>query len=236
MKVYKLTNQDMQTHGGCQWTLGKTKKTDGKGDLCGPGWLHAYEDKRLAMLVNPIHAMIKTPRMLMAVGSGESIMEPLKCGFTKLKPYREIRLPRFTLDQRVYFAILCALEVAEDESFSAWANNWISGQNRSHKTARATAAAMAARAMAARAMAAAAMAVWVMEARATAAAMAARAAAMWAERTETAMEARAAAMAAEKAAADAADTAAHAADATKKDQTIDFAAVAKKAAEFEVEK
>ena len=37
MKRYKLTTQDMTTHDGFKWVLGKTYTTSGEGDLCGDG-------------------------------------------------------------------------------------------------------------------------------------------------------------------------------------------------------
>ena len=61
MKLYKLTDEKMQTYNGFQWVLGETHETNGEGNLCGPGWLHAYTDPLLAILLNPIHANISNP-------------------------------------------------------------------------------------------------------------------------------------------------------------------------------
>jgi hypothetical protein len=48
LKVYKLTNENFQTFGGCQWGENITHITSGEGDLCGPGWLHYYDNPLLA--------------------------------------------------------------------------------------------------------------------------------------------------------------------------------------------
>lgn len=41
-KYYKLTTRELTTHNGFKCEIGKTYKTDGAGELCGPGWLHCY--------------------------------------------------------------------------------------------------------------------------------------------------------------------------------------------------
>lgn len=37
MKKYKLTSQQLTTHGGFKWEIGKKYITIGEGELCGPG-------------------------------------------------------------------------------------------------------------------------------------------------------------------------------------------------------
>lgn len=64
---YKLLTQDMTSYGGCQWVLDEWKETDGQGSLCGPGWLHYYAHPLLAVLHNPIHADIASPRLFRKV-------------------------------------------------------------------------------------------------------------------------------------------------------------------------
>jgi len=63
MKRYKLTDQNLQTHGGYQWVVGEWHKATGDGKaLCTDGWLHCYDSPELAVLLNPIHAGIENPR------------------------------------------------------------------------------------------------------------------------------------------------------------------------------
>ena len=111
---YKLTTQNMTTHGDFKWALGHTAITSGEGDLCGPGWLHFYGDPLLAVLLNPIHANIDNPRLFEAIaGPTQEHDRGLKSGATQLTLIRELPLPAVTLAQRVAFAKNCAAFAAE---------------------------------------------------------------------------------------------------------------------------
>src|SRR3990170_203757 len=182
---YKLTDENMRTHSACQWTLGEWKETSGDGELCGAGWLHCYKTPELAILLNPIHADFRTPRLFRAEGDGGIKRDgQLKLGRSRLRLVSEMPLPIFTTEQRIAFGILCAGIVYKDENWNEWAWSWILGVDRSDAAAQAAAAeGAAARAAAAWAAAAAAWAAaaaaaaWAADAAATAAAWAADAAA-----------------------------------------------------------
>jgi hypothetical protein len=134
--MFKLLNQDMTSHNNTKWVIGEKKKTNGKGELCSPGWLHCYEDKLLAVLLNPIHADIKNPRMFVCGVSGKRKLDgQLKRGYTIMWIKNEIELPVITLTQKIAFAILCALEVCKDSRFIKWANNCLNGKDRSYVAA-----------------------------------------------------------------------------------------------------
>jgi hypothetical protein len=187
IKLYKLTDGDGQTWNGTQWGPGVSHSGTGKGELCGPGWIHAYEHPLIAVLMNPIHANFQNPRLWEAEGEVALRDGQLKCGCATLTTVREIPLPSITTEMRVRFAILCAKEVCACLSWNAWADKWLSGEDRTQAAAeracvRAEAAAAAAAEAAAAAWAAeAAAAAWAAEAaRAAAAAAAAEAAAAWA--------------------------------------------------------
>ena len=207
-RMYKLTDQNMQTHRGFQWKLGEVKTTSGKGDLCGPGWLHCYTDPLLAVLLNPIHADIQNPRLFLAEVSGKSKHDHgLKSGYTRMTLIKEIPVPDITTENRVKFGIFCALEGYRDPGFIRWAEGWISGADRSENEA--DAASGAARA--------AAGAAWAADAAGEAARAATRAAwaadaAAWAATWAAWAAADAAAEAATWAAGAAADAAAGAVD------------------------
>ena len=68
IKLYKLTDRDGQTRNGTQWGPGMSHSGTGKGELCGPGWIHAYEHPLIAVLLNPIHAIFQNPRLWEAEG------------------------------------------------------------------------------------------------------------------------------------------------------------------------
>jgi len=133
---YKLTNQNNKTFGDCLWGEDVTHETDGKGSLCGPGWFHAYRNPLLAVFLNPIHANIKEPRLWECVGEGEYLDDRgLKCGVTRLTTVREVPLPEVSATQRIAFAILRAKEVCGDSEWCVWADNWLSGTDRTSETA-----------------------------------------------------------------------------------------------------
>jgi hypothetical protein len=139
MKVYKLTDQNMKTYDGFQWTLGETKTANGNGPLCSPAWLHFYIDPNLAIILNPIHANIKNPRLFEAeTDDGKILMDKqLKGGSTKLILVEELERPNITLISKIAFGILCAKKVSKDEGWSKWADNWLNSSDRTIDTAKA---------------------------------------------------------------------------------------------------
>jgi len=133
---YKLTNQNNTTYNNCLWGEDVTHETNGIGGLCGPGWLHAYQHPLIAVFLNPIHADINNPKLWECIGDGKYRYDNgLKCGFTKLTTIRELPLPEVTTEQRVAFGILCAKEVCKDTEWTVWADNWLSGTDRTSETA-----------------------------------------------------------------------------------------------------
>jgi hypothetical protein len=189
MPYYKLTDKNMRTYGGFQWELNENHKTSGNGGLCSSGWLRCYDDPLLAVLLNPIHDNIKKPRLFKIKVSGKKKTDKgLKFGFTNMKLVKEIPLPKITDLQRAAFAILCAKKVYNNARFNKWADKWLSGEDRSARSAAWAVAETAETVEAAWAVA------WAVEA-ARAAAAAAWAVAETAETVETARAAEAAARA-----------------------------------------
>ena len=224
IKLYKLTDRYGQTWGGTQWGPGVSHSGTGALWLCGPGWIHAYEHPLVAVLLNPIHANFKNPRLWEAEGEVGLRDGPLKCGCKTLTTVREIPLPAITTEIRVRFAIMCAKEVCACLSWEAWADRWLSGEDRTQ------AAADRARASAAEAWSAAAAYERADAWAASSAAWAATRASAWSSAWSDAWAARSAARAAE-AAAWAAEAAARAAEAAAREvgHGIDFFGIAEKA-------
>jgi len=191
--LYKLTDQNGQTYGETQWGPGVTHTAPGTGELCTNGWIHAYTDPLLAVFLNPIHANFQSPRLWECEGEVGADDHGLKVGCISLTTLRELPLPEVALDQRVRFAILCAIRDYSEPRWLAWAEGWLSGADR---TAAAAAGAWFAARAAATAWAAAA------EEAAAEAALAAKAAR---EAREAAREAAAAAGAVAAAASAAVD-------------------------------
>lgn len=173
--LYKLTDQAGYTRPGlynaCLWGPGVSHSGTGEGELCGPGWVHAYTHPLLAVLLNPIHAAIDNPRLWEAEGDVVLSDNGLKVGCRTLTTLREMPVPVVTTEQRVRFAILCALTVNRSELWERWAERWLSGEDRSKTAAWATWAEAAAQAAEAE-EAAARAATWAAEAAEAAAAAA----------------------------------------------------------------
>lgn len=138
--AYKLLNPDLTTHGRCQWEVRIWKETNGKGPLCGPGWLHAYPVKPIALFLNPIHANIPNPVLYQVeVGGKKQEDGGLKVGYTRMRLVRRCLATPPTVEQRVRFAIFCALSVYREPSFRQWAHAWIENTDQSYDAARAAA-------------------------------------------------------------------------------------------------
>ena len=150
MKCFKLTNENGQSRNGMQWGEGVTHRIELKEGqklkLCTDTCLHFYEDKHVAILLNPLHSNFNESNMLLWEAEIPDEIEWIsdnksKAGCTQLTTIRQIEKPVFTKNQKVYFAILCAKEVCEDKSWNAWADKWISGEDRTEKSAAAACAA-----------------------------------------------------------------------------------------------
>ena len=145
--MYKLVTQQRTTHGGMKWEIGKTNKATNPGkEMCTNQVLHCYASPEQAVLFNPIHAAITNP-ILLEISCSEIInTDGLKHACKEQTPVKEIKLPKLTINQKVAFAIKCALLVYKAVGFVAWAAKWLSGEDRSAAAADAayTAAARAA--------------------------------------------------------------------------------------------
>jgi hypothetical protein len=137
MICYKLTDEKDQTYNGMQWGPGVSHETDGVGELCGPGWLHYYDDPLLAVFLNPAHGNFDPETMHLWECLPEGIIREdkgVKFGCTKLTTLEKISLPKVSMTQKITFGILCAVEVYDKWEYfdkgkiwRSWANEWLSG-------------------------------------------------------------------------------------------------------------
>ena len=135
--IYKLTDMNMKTFGGYPWALGKWNRTSGEGDLCGPGWLHAYTSPVLAELLDPIHANFREYRLFRGEASGPVISDSgLKVGYTNMRITEELPRLHITTENRIRFGIACACRVCTSAEYRAWAERWVSGADRTKAAVR----------------------------------------------------------------------------------------------------
>ena len=138
---YKLTDQNLQTHMGCQWVVGEWVQAPGKlaQSLCSDGWIHFYDDPLLAVFFNPIHANIDKPRLWEIEIDGDTKVDATKGGARRARLLTELPLSLITPTQRVEIGIRCVQGLHSEPNFVIWAENWLNGTNRT-KTAAAQAA------------------------------------------------------------------------------------------------
>ena len=136
MKAYKLTDSNGQTKNNTQWGIGVTHSAVGSLKvLCSSGWIHFYKDPILAIIMNPIHANFNNPKLWECETSGKHLHEPLKSGCKTLTTIKEIPIPKISNVQKVIFAILCAKKIYKAKKWNAWADKWISGEDRTETSA-----------------------------------------------------------------------------------------------------
>ncbi len=154
MKLYyKLTDEKDQTYGGCQWGEGITNKAKrGRGRLCSPFYIHATTHPLLAVLLNPIQGTydLETAHLWEGKGRVAKTEYGLKVGCKTFTTLKRIPIPQVSLTQKAAFGILCAMESYHEPGWVQWAEDWLSGKDR---TAGAAAEAAWAAAWAARAAA-----------------------------------------------------------------------------------
>ena len=139
MLLYKLTDSNGYTRNNMLWGKGVTHSAHGTPRLCSNTVIHAYTSPLLAVLLNPLHARFISPRLWIA--DGDVVITAWdKVGCHILTTTEEIPLPTITLVQKTAFAILCALEINKSAEFKVWAENWLSGKDRTAVAAYAAAA------------------------------------------------------------------------------------------------
>ena len=138
--IYKITDVNGKTRPGqsneTQWGVGVTHTVSGEGELCGPGWLHGYHHPLLAVLLNPAHGNYDATTMrLWCCKAVVGIRNADKLGCTKITTVEEIPLPVINTTQRVAFALIVAKRVYKNADFKTFADNWLSGKDRSVRAA-----------------------------------------------------------------------------------------------------
>ena len=133
MKLYKLTDENGRTQNNTQWGEGVTHTATGDPSqpLCRDAWIHAYEHPLIAVFVNPAQADFKNPRLWEAEGEIVKQEGQLKCGCRSLTTVMEMPLPVITTEQRVEIAIRCTKLVCKGAAWNRWADDWLSGRDRS---------------------------------------------------------------------------------------------------------
>ena len=130
--LYKLTNLHSQTRSATQWGENVTHELPVRDayQLCSYQVLHAYVSPELAVLMDPIHAILLPDAILWEVEGDVVLNDGTKVGCTRLTTLKQIPIPTITPEQRVTFAIKCALHAYKEPSWVAWAQAWLANTNR----------------------------------------------------------------------------------------------------------
>ena len=139
MIIYKLTRQNRTTRDGFKYPpKGKRlPELSGKGGLCSSGFYHGYAHPLLSVLHAPIHVDVDYIKMIEIEVPEVYAPNQMKLGFTTGTVGKVIPLPKITLEQKIRYGIGCACFVHKEKPFRKWADNWISGKDRSKRAARA---------------------------------------------------------------------------------------------------
>jgi len=138
MLSWKLTNADGRTLNDTMWGENITHRASGKGGKpCTPGVIHYYADPLLAVLMHPVHGQFQDPILWEGEAEEELGTDGLKWWCKEYKTIRQIPLPEISTAQRVRFAILCSLNFPQTPAYATWAENWLTGRDRTVSAANA---------------------------------------------------------------------------------------------------
>ncbi len=133
--LYKLTDTKMQSYGGTQWGLGvRNEAAAGNAALCTKTVIHAYRSPEEAVLFNPIHSNFANPLLWECPDEAIVTSDALKVGVKALTTTKQVPLPCFTSAELVRFGIYCVpqqLQMPSREVWRGWAEDWLSGKDRS---------------------------------------------------------------------------------------------------------
>ena len=134
---YKLTYDDYTTRNNTSWGEGITHELPEKEKytLCSGDVIHGYSSAELAVLMDVIYGGYLPEGILWECIGEKVVADGTIIGCRVLTTLRQITVPSCTLSQRRAFGILCAQHVYKDPAWNAWANEWLSGKDRSEKSA-----------------------------------------------------------------------------------------------------
>jgi len=143
-KYYKLLSKEMTSHNNTKWEIGVPISILKEGNtMCSGEVLHCYNHPLLAVFLNPIHANIKEPRLFEIEVDKIVNSDGLKFASKSQTLLKEIPLPEISLQKKIEIGIKIVKTVNKNEKWNLWADQWLSGENRSITAADAAAYAAA---------------------------------------------------------------------------------------------
>jgi len=127
MKFYILTNKKWEDIHGRKWGPGVENLIPDE------EFWKIYPDPLLAIFFN----RVETKQNLIQSGIIDPVLWEGERDNIRLKTIRQIELPMLTTEHYIRFGILCVLEVYREKPFVKWAEDWLSGKDKSIDTAKA---------------------------------------------------------------------------------------------------
>ena len=133
----KWVGEDMKTRNNTKWEVGVPKELPEKEGLVlhEEGLFHYFSHPLLAALLKTSFWGEIQDKLYEVKPEGKVIKNRILCGATKLTLVKELEVPDINETQRIAFGILCALKVCKEKKFISWANDWLSGKDRSMQSA-----------------------------------------------------------------------------------------------------
>ena len=132
----KWVSPNMTTRNNTHWKLNVPKELPEKKNLwlCSEGLFHYFLHPYFAVMFKEKYRCEDYSKLYEVLPERKIIKDGSLCGATKLTLIKQLEIPEVTLEQRISFGILCALEVYKEPRFVEWANNWLNGKDRSKES------------------------------------------------------------------------------------------------------
>lgn len=136
--LYLVTNQENKTWRNIEWGEGITHEESNSNYH-----FTAYDNLLVAAFMYPTYDGIAysteiTPRIWEAVGEGESNDQGgFRKKYAKLTTVKEVSFQNPNIDQRMNFAILCAMSLVLNDTFRSWAIDYLMRTNQTKEAAHA---------------------------------------------------------------------------------------------------
>jgi hypothetical protein len=127
---YFITDREGKDWQGRQWgeDVSHTETNDNYYFTC-------YQSPTVAALMVAANDEYKNHRLWVAEPFGDITNYDYREISTGMKTLREVETPTLTIEQRITFGIVCALNTVEHALFQQWGFNWLKGKDRSKEAA-----------------------------------------------------------------------------------------------------
>ena len=129
----KWVSEDMKTMNDTKWVINVPNELPEKDYhiLYSNGLFHYAKHPLIAVIFKDFYSCGDYTKLYEVAPQGKIVEGWHTCGATKLTLVKELEIPEVSNTQKVAFAILCALEVCNEEFFVSWANKWLNNEDRS---------------------------------------------------------------------------------------------------------